>query len=339
MNTETPKTQEVREDRLYDNTRISTYRACPRQFYFRHMMDFTRIGTAKPLVFGGCWHDAMDVVWTLMCEDSKRDSIEVVEEAMRAFMVRWREEGFPDIDDFDEETLAAYNPRTPMVAMEMLFNYVEDRRSHFSEIELIAVEKPFAVPLDPNDDSLFYVGRLDKVYRWKRDDRIYIGEHKTTTSYKKDGPFRYDFMDSFSPNSQIDGYLFAAHMLYGKELKAVWIDAALVHKTVHDGFRFIPVERQFAQLEAWLWEAHDWIAKLERDKADAIDGDREANYMAAFPKNTSSCNAFTGCQFAELCKTWSNPYGRTPPDTEFKREHWSPFDVLKLQELGLKVVG
>ena len=179
-------------------------------------------------------------------------------------------------------------------------------------------------------------GRLDKVVKYQ--NRHIIIEHKTTTSYKKDGPFRDDFTMSFSPNSQIDGYLYAGHMLYGKSLKSVWVDGALVHANVHDGFRFIPVDRQLSHLSSWLWETRYWIAQIEVNEwALGQNSQEELDYMPAFPKNTSACTNYGGCPYLDLCKMVSDPSVRED-FPGYLTKKWEPFDELEFQRAkGLKI--
>ena len=328
--------------RLYDNTKISTFRGCKRFYYYRHERDWVTDNTAPALAFGSAWHSAMDVAWTIASERPALSLDSIVALSYEAFVARWTEEGMLHPDEIGPDEAAQLLPRTPMVAMEMLYEYTEERLRLFRHptFRLIAVEQPFAVPLDPGDPSLFYVGRFDKVYEHEGD--VLIGEHKTTSLYRKNGPFMNSFTESFSPNSQIDGYLYAGHMLYGKRMRRLMIDAALVHRDVHDGFRFLPIERQFAQLEAWLWETRSWIAEIEANRSalQYQQSERylhkvEPNYMAAYAKNTSACTNFGTCQYIDLCKMWSNPMDKDLPDG-FKESHWSPFDELKLEKLGFK---
>ncbi len=330
------------EDRYYDNTRVSEFRTCPRKFFYRHVMDWVSVGFSPPLLFGSSWHSAMDEVWKVMSESNNAQSLgtqEVAELGYAAFMKTWVEGGGPETDDIDEEWQYRLSFRNPMVALEMLYGYVDARRSLFQRdsFELLSIEQPFAVPLDPEDETLFYVGRFDKVFRVK--EGIIIGEHKTTSLYARQGGFRPMFIDSFSPNSQVDGYLHAARVLYGDEVKSCWIDAALVHKTEHDFFKIIPIERQFNQLDAWLWETHHWIDEIEGNwnavKEQSVNGSDEP-YMAAFPKNTSSCQDFArNCPYIDLCKMIPNPIGRDLPGG-YEEEHWSPFERLGLDKIGLE---
>jgi len=323
------------KDRFYDNTRVSSFRGCPRSFLYRHVMHWTPEHKSYALTFGSGWHEGMDVIWRELAKDPKVDAVDLAKEAVKAFMVIWKEDGHPSMDEMSFGDDQPWGFRSPMTALEMFINYIDERRSFITadNFELVDIERPFAVPLDPDDPTLFYVGRLDKSF--KRMGKYYLGEHKTTTAYKKDGPFMYAFIESFSPNSQVDGYSFAARMIYGEKFKGVMIDAALVHKTIHDEFRFIPVERQFSQLDAWLWETHYHIAQIEANMAAVEATEPHDAYLAAFPKNTTTCANYGGCVYRDLCKMWANPIGKDCPNG-FKVEKWSPFEELELVSLGLE---
>lgn len=320
----------------YDNTRLTDFKTCPRYYYFRHERDWVLDTPKVPLIFGLAWHSAMDVVWKLLCTEETQNlrSQEVAEQAFEAFKSIWIENGMPEEPPLEDYGFKMRNLGT---ALEMLYEYVEARRDLLirPDFRLIAIEQPFAVPLSDNpNETAFYVGRFDKVFAL--DGRIYIGEHKTTSLYKREGGFRSNFLDSFSPNSQIDGYLYAAHLLYGDDLKAVWVDAALVHTSVHDAFTFIPVERQFEQLDAWLWEARTWIGQVEGCKG-AMHAEQPGPYLVSWPKNTNNCiNYGSTCPYMDLCKMWPNPETQRDTPPGYRSEHWSPFDVLGLEKLGLE---
>ena len=317
---------------LYDNTRISSHRNCPRKFYWRHVRHFTPITTRAPLVFGSCWHAAMDAVWKLGCGDNSIDNTEIARTGYAAFCYMWEiDYKLPLYEAMSPDQRDEFGFRHDETAYHMLMNYVEQRREWMRKMTLIEVEKPFAVPVDPDDPNLFYVGRLDKVVEW--DGRVWVLEHKTTSMYRKNGYFSSTWVDSFSPNSQVDGYLHALHMLFGDRAKGVMIDAALVHKTVHEGFMFIPIERGLAQLDAWLWEALYQIRMIQNDMKFAHEFD-DAAFMPAFPKNTNRCIDFNSqCAYLDLCKFVANPATIQEAPQGFAEEKWEPFKELGLSEL------
>jgi len=268
-------------------------------------------------------------------------TLELVKSSMAEFVSYWEENASETpVDQLTDPITGRPELRNAETAMEMLYNYIEERGPMLCgrDFKLLAVEQPFAVPLDEARPELIYIGRFDKVFKYQ--GRIYIGEHKTTTSYKKDGPFRFDFVESFSPNSQVDGYLYAAHLTYGDAVKGCWIDAALVHASVHDGFRFIPIDRHLEQLTGWVWETRYWISQIEAN-ASAVDALRSERpnipYMAAFPKNTTSCTNYGGCPYLDMCKMWSNPEHFEEPDG-FAIQKWEPFDELELAK-AKRVLG
>ena len=313
--------------RLYDNTRISDYRRCPRYFYYRHIRGWAPAGSPRAaLVFGGAWHAAMDSLWSNISKGIK-DKDQLVEDAYGAFVQHWTEEGLPDPRNLSYEEQKGMLPRTPMVGMEMILSYLEKRVNLISTCEVMDIERPFIVPLTPDDPTLFYVGRIDKVMRYQ--GRIYGIEHKTTTAYKVDGHFRSTFLESFSPNSQVDGYLYTLHMSFPDDkIGGVWVDAALVHKEDHEGFQFIPIDRQMPMLDSWLYDVNDWIERIEADKAKLERVKGSDPYMAAFPKNTNSCFDFNqSCIYLYLCKAKPNPHGESVPPG-FEESPWDPLEHL-----------
>lgn len=313
--------------RLYDNTRLSDYRRCPRYYYFRHVRHWTTDAPALALIFGGAWHAAMDVIWAELPNGTPR--LKVAAMASVAFDQYWVEAGMPPPEEIDYALEQQLAPRTPRGAQEMILGYIEARGPALErgDFDVACIERPFMVPLSETDEGLFYIGKIDKTVR--RRDRLLGIEHKTTTAYSKSGKFRSTFLDSFSPNSQVYGYVFALTMMYGERVQGVWVDAALVHK-VEEAFTFIPVEIRRNQLDMWLWETRSWIERLEQDLAALERVDPRSPHMGAFPRNTNSCFDFNkSCTYLDQCKAWPNPHGKpTPPG--FIEQPWDPVDHAKL---------
>jgi hypothetical protein len=335
----------------YDNTRISTYRDCNRRFYLRHVLDLTTDTIKIDLVFGLAWHEAMNVVWDQL--HKRTPEREVHKLAVATFIQKWVEEGLmePTADNYQIIT-DKWEKKNPWVAMEMLDNYIQQRKAFIYDCEEVDCERPFAVPLglqipitsvtldgQPGPTTLeevFYIGRLDKAVKHKQHGRLII-EHKTTGSYAKEGGFRSDYLESFSPNSQIDGYLFAGNSLYEGGVKGVWVDAALTHKTVHDKFKFIPVDRMLTMLDQWLAETRIWVQRITDElntyeQADPAVG----KAFAYFPKNTGSCGDYSGCVYRDVCKYIGDPW-RVGVPSGFRVEKWEPFDLLKIGEIMQRV--
>lgn len=260
----------------------------------------------------------MDTLWKRLSESPNIKTEEVAREAFESFVEAWELQGQPSLEDLqDIDLLSSFQPHTPLTALEMLFPYVEKRRELLSSITILECEQPFHISITP---SITYVGKLDKVYEDK-DGLVYGVDHKTTSLYAKNGPFRTSFTESFSPNSQIDGYQFYLLKKYKERARYMWIDAALVHKTVHDGFRRIPVYRIDAQLEAWFWETQNYITSLKVDEEleEEPAAPSSETVMKSFPRNTSSCFDYNQpCTYRDICIATANPSFISEPPQGFE---------------------
>lgn len=308
----------------YDNTRLSDYKACPRQYFIRHVLgwtvDYGR--TAPALVFGSAWHEGMDTVWKYA---KKVDQPTLTALAHDEFMKCWTGYGYPEsLDAVEAENLGA---RTPMVAKEMLWHYTEQRWSMLQNMKLLACEQPFAVPL-PGLPDHWYVGRLDKVFEYN--GQRLVGEHKTTSLYRINGGFAPEWTESWYASSQVKGYQFGGG-LYFDGVDGVWVDGALVHKKVHDAFKFIPIAHHQSLLEEWITTTITWASEVTENTRRWNAG---VSVEIAFKKNEDSCYGKYGtCQFLDICRTCADPTSLAGPPLGFKEEKWEPFNVLKLDKL------
>ncbi len=307
----------------YDNTKLSAYKVCPRSYFIRHVLGWRSDGTANPLVFGLGWHNAMDAVWE---HATKLPQSSLVELGYANFCATWEENGFRV--NLSLEEMEDFSPRTPGIAKEMLHGYVTKNARMLQEATLIAGEKPFAVPI-PSIEDTWYVGRLDKVIEYNT--QILVLEHKTTTAYALKGNFRDDYVNSWYSSSQVKGYEFAASLYY-PGLDGVWVDAALVHKKIHDAFKFIPVNHNVTLLLEWLEDMKQWVTRIQVEEAKfEVEGELKPGM---FPRNEESCFGKYGhCPFLDICRTVSDPSKLNGAPPGYVHEVWSPFDTLGLDKL------
>ena len=323
---------------LFDNTRISAFKVCPRYFYFAHVRHWQPEEKSPALAFGAAWHEGQDVLWRRAAETlDKKKRKSVIEEIAEAFTRSWIENGMLPPDEMSPDDIEMLGARTPQNAIEMYYDYMDAREHIFSDpsFKVISIERPFAVPLSPDDPTLFYIGRLDKEFSYR--NQTLCAEHKTTTSYKRNGPFRNDFIDQFSVSSQIDGYIYALRMEHGDKAAGVWIDGTLVHKSER-GSKFIPESRSDEQLDSWLWETFGWLDGIFGNLAALAERkDDDTDYLPAFPRNTNSCTQYGRCRYLDICRVVANPEKLPEPPLGYKTNPWSPFSTIKLEKLGFKV--
>ncbi len=270
----------------------------------------------------------MDVVWQYARKISDpKDAGSLAALASMAFNKYWTDEGgFPL--DIPMEQLYAFEPRTPGIAHEMFLNYILKRWDMLQRADVLAIEQPFAVPI-PGVEDVFYIGKLDKVVYYNG-QRIIL-EHKSTTAYATVGNFRQDYVESWNMSSQVMGYQFGGNLFFGG-IDGIWVDAALVHKKVHDAFKFIPVSHNALLLKEWISNTSDWISQIiAEEKRFEETG---ALTPTLFKKNTESCYGKYGvCPFLDICRGLDDPTKLDGPPGGFHVEKWEPFDVLRMNKI------
>ena len=309
----------------YDNSTLHDFKVCMRMGYFKHVRKWTPAGKSPALIFGSAWHSAMDAVWAgLTAGAGGSYHQEDIENAgQEAFRETWEKEGGPV--HIPVTHMKMWQPRLPQVAFQMIESYVAKRASSLKHLTIVESEVPFAVPILP---GVWYTGKRDKLVR-DRTGKHTVVDHKTTTWGSKSG-FRDVWKNTWSPKSQIDGYLFSAGLAYPKLNVSAWIDGALV--SMNDRlFEFIAVARSADNLDAWLWETRYWIGTIEQHKA-ALP--QRGDFMAAFPKNDASCVQYNRvCPFLDICKGCANPEKLVNPPAGMVESTWSPMTPQELEEL------
>ena len=303
---------------------IADYKSCPRKYFIRHVLGWTiDAGTkAPPLVFGSAWHAGMDAMWGL----GQTEPHEIlVSAAMHNFKTQWEEDGY--IFDMSLEEQASLGARTPGVAHEMYYNYAITRERMLKEATVLSIEEPVAIPF-PNLDDMWYVGKLDKVVEY---NGVHVLEHKSTTAYSVGNNFRPDYVESWNSASQVKGYQLIG-AAYHPDLQDVWVDASLVHKKIHDAFKFIPVNHSWPLLQEWLRDTQRWLENMVSEEQEYKE---EQNLeKGTFRRNEDSCfGKYSKCPFLEICGTCSDPSQLKEPPPGFKKEYWEPFETLKLDKL------
>jgi hypothetical protein len=116
-------------------------------------------------------------------------------------------------------------------------------------------------------------------------------------------------------------------------MSGVWVDAALVHKKVHDKFRLIPISHSYPLLQEWIFDTREWILRIQKDTSLWKDGSGNLP-RGAFPKNENSCQGkFGSCPFLDICRSTSDPTELEETPAGYVREEWKPFETLGLAEI------
>lgn len=309
---------------FYDNSTLEAMRTCPRYFYFKHIRKFDPLGIRVPLIFGSSWHSAMDYYWPNAAK-GKESKEQLLEGSFNNFLKIWNASEVTSLLEMD------IYPRTPTKALEVLKAYDKLYGEDLKRYKVLNVERPFIIPLTNDEQKLMYIGKIDKEIEDERAEEVIGIDHKTT------GLIGQMWENSFSPNSQFDGYHHAERMHYGSAFKQIWIDGVQIHKTKID-FRRLPLMRQVSQVERWLWETLEWIAEIQYNEDLLLEyrkSNKKLNFLPAFKCNTKSCSNQYGkpCIYRDLCVYQNNPEDYEI-SSDFQESLWQPFEITEVSKKG-----
>ena len=323
---------------VLDNSTVSSFRDCRRRALYRYVKDWVTDGPEPAsLAFGRGWHNGLDAMYKLFyntrTESSKLGRVEwnkvkdsdafieiMLDTAYKAFLEEWTDAGYPETPSFED--LETDPKRTPIRAKNMFLQYYLDMMHIMDGWELIESEAPFIVPLDDVDTRYWYGGRTDKIIA--SDEGLWLVEHKTSSLYSKSSGFQPAFVDSFSPNSQVEGYMFALHWLKAQgeiesdlPIAGVIVDAALVHKTQFY-FKRKPIYYDERLVQQWHNEVMKYVKEFDHAMA-----------TGEWLRNTDSCQGKYGrCQFVDVCRMYPDHnelLANDAPPQGFTERAWTPY--------------
>lgn len=301
----------------YDNHELSNWKSCFRKGYLRHVRHWTEESRKWPLIMGICVHSSADVGWRSISEGD--DKATAVDRAIAAFHEAWDNEGAPTgyaLDELRDEMKF----RTPENGERIMIDYIDQRFDWIKRQELIGIEQPFQIVFAGHGGlRVSYNSVIDKTIM---EGTIPAGiEHKTTSQYAKNGGFRNEFLNSFFPDSQVEGYIYTLRQVYGRNAM-VYIDGILVHKT-ESAFNLNPQNPDPRTTSVWRDEVRTWILGIEGAKRAYASGLLPMH--RAFPRNDANCMTRYGpCEFLDICKYVPEPEALEEPPQGYKEEAWIP---------------
>lgn len=252
---------------IVDNTRLSTFKDCPRKYYYRFVKDLVLKGNQhsyKPQ-FGIALHEAL-AKWYETNDASQMDS---------EFINNWTDyEGLDSI-------------RTMERGLEILDKY---RKQYSTEqFSIKHIELAGAISLD----NCIYVSKIDTIVNWTSWNKNYILEHKSSAHRGYICP---------RPNAQVEGYVVSASSLLnipisGAIFNFMYFRKGRRNENIADT---ISLEREMIDIDNYT------IKEWEKDcnfYANSIKNCLDANY---FPKQSGTCYSYGKCPYISICE-FGNP--------------------------------
>jgi hypothetical protein len=293
---------------VIDSTKLKTYAACPRKYFYEYVLGWRPDLKSNHLVFGAAWHKGMEV---LMADGY---GVDAVKRAYTAFEEEYRKE-YPDYTD-DEMF-----PKTPYMAARAYAAYAETFGRLDTELHTIHTEIAGSVPLLDNKRLRF---KMDTIMLNSVTGLYESLEHKTGSRLSK------PWIDGWKTDIQTGAYqhvlncVYSPDAVWGIRINGVFFQSG-VKKAGEVKFERVPVRRNLQMMEDWLLTVMGYIYDIERDTEQALVSAKNRDTMQQFRKNPTNCAQYGTCQYLDFCITWPNPvhYADEVP-IGFKVEYWDP---------------
>ena len=271
-----------------DNSMMSEFASCPRKFYYRYALNLTSKDGSS--LFKPEFGSALHSAL------EQHYSGNGLDKAKEAFTRHWMPYEGHDVKGI----------RCLIKGLKIIEGYVTTfpfSDEHFEVVNIKDVELAGAVDMG----NFLFLYRADLLVRDKNNGAYKVLDHKTT-AYK-------GFLTP-KPNQQLCGYAYALGEQTGQKIETAILN--ILHFTkLQINFMREEISFPFDYIqEEWVKDVRLWAENIKN--SCRIDH---------FPKNTSMCTAYGGCQFIHLCKhKMGSPTHQTLLSSLYKEHKWEPFE-------------
>jgi hypothetical protein len=283
---------------------LSTFKECPRKFFYSVVQGWQERDTGPHLMFGLALHLGLEVYEKAKHAGHSHDAALGVA-LLAAMKFTWNKAlGRPWISTVPEKNRVSL-ART-------LVWYLDAFGTHDTMKTLVvagapAVELRFCFQLgmaSGEGEAFALCGRMDRLVEFAGSN--YVVDHKTTKSQ-----LGSHYFASYSPDCQVSLYTVAGTVAFKVPLAGMVIDGIQVGATFAR-FQRQPISRHPTSSSEWLAETGWWLRQMEA-----------CSDTLMWPQNDKSCHKMLGCQFREVC---SRPPGARAQwlKLNFTRRMWDP---------------
>ena len=296
-----------------DNTMLTSFRGCPRKFFYEYLECLRLGGRNIHLHAGACFAHIMESTYLAYHGPAKGDMTEAYRIAYPSYLEAWGD--FPDAaPDAKPSERAKSRERIWEAAIDYFDTYpirTDPIKPLSRDVDgHTGFEFSFAEPLDPDEgfpvhpetgEPFIYCGRFDTFGQFK--GKPIIRDEKTTGS-----SFSRDWPEQWSVRNQFMGYVWGAQRA-GFDVNTVCIrGVAILLTKFHQAQIFrtydpFMIERWYEQLKRDMWRL---VRCYEQGYFDYNFGDH--------------CTSYGNCEYMALC---SSPHPQRWY-SDFVRGRWNP---------------
>ena len=316
----------MNEITYYDNSMIRDYRANgDRYFFYKYVKNWVPNTFSIHLAAGTAWHSGQDVLWDMIKNQPHSTDEEIAHAASQTYLTSYLESGAPENWN-DPEVWLKLKPKTPDVAAKMFRGYLKLHRKWIENVDILGVEKPFAVKLWP-DREIYYVGVIDKLIEYELG--IAPLDHKTTGAFSVESGIQFKVVNEYRTDAQLKGYCYGMTIELNKPITRSFVDLSLYHRNkLESSSRFdvhkrLPHSYDIEIINQWLLDTRSLVERIEEEKF---------KYLAdqyAFPRGCKGCSTYRECLYADLCCSGVGLKALSKPENLIESK-WIPVGLREL---------
>lgn len=286
---------------VIDNSAISSFKKCPKDWYYGTLRSISRIGGNIHLHAGGAYANGLEHARKAFYDDGYPED-EAILKGLEALTRFW--------GNFDEPEGTAKTYPTMVLALIEYFVQYPMASDIIKPLRLAtgksAIEFTFAIPLEVNHpvtgQPLIYGGRFDELA--ERDGVLFAEDDKTTSQLGA------QWGRNWVLDSQFTGYCWAAQSV-GYPVAGAIIRGLSILKSGFGHAQAIVYRPQ--------WQIDRWLETTEHTIKQMITCWREGYCPPVLDKH--SCNSYGGCGFHQLCES---PNPESWVALNYEKRFWNP---------------
>ena len=309
---------------IRDSSKLDDYIACPRKYFFAHILGWRMDLPAHDLYFGQAWHIAREHQLLYGYED--------VDGAFTKFFQYYRLQ-------FDEATDEIYKPKNPHGVLNALLKFAEERKRDLVENEVVESNGVKLTEISgtvPMDEKRILHYKMDSHMRRLSDGKIFSWDHKSTNGKYIN---KNQWSNQFYLSIQNGTYTHCLYCQYpieevlgvefcGTGFEFLMRGSSQRSAGYHATLRRVPAFKTPNQMNVWLHNTLMIMDELDTDMDRLHHCNIEDPVMLAFRQNPKSCTDFKGCPYHDFCISWTNPLQRCAiPPIGFREEFWNPSTI------------
>lgn len=305
------------EPLILDNSAISTFKKCPRMYFFEYVLQYKEKLSPIFFHFGTAYHkyrEVLEIEWQKLDDTLKKDN-----DALQACNITATTKA---LEVFGKLT-KGYDPK--FMGKWVYLDKVRllqscsaayawwHKEKMVGSIVVLAVEQAFNVRIGQSE--FFISGRADQVVKWN--GRIWGRDWKTTSEDLQ----WYD--RGLNPNHQFTTYSYAINQLNGGDFSFPKCGGIMVEalynaprpeKTSKPASAFGPTIRNFTASRT-VFDLRDW----EQDVIFTLNTIKQAREQDRYPKNETQCKM---CKYRSVCTSTSELTQQEKLRLEFSHRIW-----------------